>query len=266
MPYPLFYTLSNSLLLLIFIVVLVSISLIGLFIFITLTNNGFIHRFNDVNTGVYLAIVSVAVAVVIAFVVTDEWQNFITVQERVFEEANVLLILYETFSLLPESETIKDLIVRYICTIINIEFPAMERFEIPPPNNILRTLQTAIYVYEPSPPLNPMQLILYEKAIDQMNTAMMLRVSRIESSQGVLPNELWWVIIIGYIIIVTMTWFLKGDNYYRLIMNALVSVVYAILIFLVVALDYPFRGDFSIKPGPFIFVLNNIGATCEDNS
>lgn len=257
-----FYAVPNSILIFMFIVILISISLIGLYLFTIFVSRGFIKTFDDANTGLYTSAVTIAIAIIIAFVITNEWLIFSKTESNLVEEANVLYLLYENVYTLPDTDDIQILTIQYICSIINIEFPAMKSGQLPLENETLILLQSAILVYDPDPPLSAQELIIYENIIALFNQALSLRNQRLQASMHGIPNELWWVIIIGFILVMVMTWFIKGNMTYRIIMNAFVIMIYASLLFLVVALDYPFRGDFSLTADPFVFVLNRIPASC----
>src|SRR5437870_4391067 len=125
MPYAFFYNVPNSILLFIFIVVLVSISLIGLYLFTILISQGFFKALNDVNTGLYTGAVTIAIAIIIAFVITNEWITYRETQTNLIQEANTLYLIYQNVSNLPNTQLTQTIIIQYISSIINIEFPAM---------------------------------------------------------------------------------------------------------------------------------------------
>lgn len=258
-----FYNIPNNLLILVFIVVLVSLALIGLYIFIVLTDDRFSKRFDNANTNIYLSLLVVVIGVVMAFVITDEWQNFTQIQSDLITEANVLFLLIQTIEPLPDTSDTIIMIVQYICSIINVEFPAMQIGQLPPDNVFLDSLQVAIYEYHP---LTTRDTVLYDKSIDLLNQAIFLRNKRLEASVDGLPAELWTVLLLGVIVLIIMSWFITGDNYYRAIMVILIVTTYASLLFLIVALDFPFMGQFSLTAEPFQFVLDKLGVkNCPEN-
>lgn len=254
-----FYNVPNSILMFLFIVVLVSMSLIGLFIFTILVSRGFIRTYDDEKTNIYLATVAVVIGILIAFTISDEWQRYNTADVNSIQEANSLFLLSQTLIFLPDTDQTRLFLIQYICSIINIEFPAMQMGELPTDTVAFDSLQAAIYEYLPSSDRDD---ILYSKTIDLFNQAAALRQQRLQVSVRGIPNELWWIFIFGFIVIVTMTWFVKGGMLYRVIMNALVTASYAALLFLAIALDFPFRGSLALTAQPYILVLDSIPAVC----
>jgi ABC-type multidrug transport system fused ATPase/permease subunit len=250
-----FYNIPNYMLMILFIIVAVILSIIGLYIFNNLVDKNFLKTFNDQSTSAYINTAAVVLAVVLAFIVSDEWQKYSDAEYALEEEANVLYSLYKTTSNMTNSQTIQSDIIKYICHIINVDFPNMEDAKLPPPAE----LETNILKYQPT---TEKDFLLYDKSIDLLNEAINLRNKRLQSSTVGVPKELWWVILFGCVIIVIMLWFLSGSVMNHVIMTSLVVAIYASLLFLAVAFDYPFRGEFSLSSDPFKFVLDRLNVSC----
>ena len=259
MAIDLFYQITNSQLIILFIIVLSFLNLLGLYLFIWLTSCGYDQKFNNHNTNTYITIITVVISVLIAFIITDEWNAFSKADSNLTEEANLLYLVIQTLLPMPNTEDTVKLINQYICSIINMEFPAMEQGVLAVDNPFLDALQTQIYDYQPQ---TERDYILYGKSIDLLNQAIFLRNTRFETSANGIPNELWWVLLIGYVVIIVMSYFITGDVTYRIYMTILMTIVYASLLFLIVALDYPFKGDFGLAPDAFQLILNRLGMTC----
>ena len=254
-----FYNIPNYILMVLFIILSVVLLIIGLYIFNSLVNKNFVKTFNDQSTSAYINTAAVVLAVVLAFIVSDEWQKYSEAGYALEEEANVLYSLYKTTSNMTNSETIQCNIIQYIRHIINIDFPSMKNGELPPIGDSLAELEINILKYEPT---TQKDFVLYDKSLDLLNEAVNLRNKRLQSSAVGIPKELWWVILFGCIVIIIMLWFLSGSMMNHIIMTSLVTAIYASLLFLAVAFDYPFRGEFSLSSDPFKFVLERIPASC----
>ena len=254
------YDTPNAILLLIFILVFLALALIGLFIFTIFTGDGFNKRFNDNNTGIYISVVATAMAIIIAFIITGEYQTFATSSLNLAREANSLvsligiLVAFNT----PEARAGIVLTIKYICSIINVEFVLMEDGILPGQNQCLDNLQLTILTLDPT---TAKQAVLYDKAIDQLNLAINLRNYRLEQTISTLHPEFYWLLIIGISILIVLTWFINGDLLYRLIMVSFVTIIYSTLVTLVVLLDRPFRGFFGLDSSPFQLALQELGIT-----
>lgn len=258
----LFYNIQNSWLLFLFIVVLTSLSIIGLLTFNILVSRGFIKGFSNESSGIYVGIVSLAIGVVIAFIITDEWDKFHDAEVNMELEANTIFLLYTTLSNMDNSIAQQELLKTYLCSIINMEFPSLQEGVIPEDDFIIQALSIAIYRHQPND--RPNQATLYGKSVDLFNQALSLRTQRLQTANNALANELWWVMILGYILVVVMSWFITGELLYRTIMTSFISIMYASFLFLAVVLNYPFKGDFGLTAGPFEFVAKQIGADCSN--
>jgi len=173
------YDTPTAALLFTFILIFCALALIGLFIFTLFTEDGFSKKFNDANTSTYISVVATAMAIIIAFIITNEYQTYSTTSLNLAREANAIYSLIAILSEFntPESEIAINLAVRYLCSIINIEFPLMEAGTLPGQNLCLDNLQSTVLELNP---LNGKQTILYDKAIDQLDLAINLRNYRLE--------------------------------------------------------------------------------------
>jgi hypothetical protein len=250
-----FYHIPNSYLLTIFIIIFSVLSLLGLYFFMFITQNVCIDFFNDMNTSLYISIISIILGLILAFIITNEWQSYTQIEDDIEVEVNALFLMYKTVEALPDNNEIKLLINKYICSIINVEFPAMQNGDTSFNNSYIDNLVSEIYKYVP---VNSKNEILYNKTIDLLNESTYLRNKRLVETVSSIPNELWWVLIIGYIVLITLMLFVTGHIMYRILMTTFITIVYASAFFLIVALDYPFMGDFGIKPTPFENLLKRI--------
>lgn len=256
------YDTPNAVVLFLFILIFLAVALIGLFIFTIFTADGFNKKFNDANTGTYIGVVATAMALIIAFVITNEYQTYNTTSLNLAREANSIYSLVEILSAFntAESHDAINLAILYLCSIINIEFPLMQNGILPPQNPCLDNLQFTVLALIPT---NTKETVLYDKAIDQLNSAINLRNYRLEQTITSLPPEFWWLLIIGISILIVLTWFINGDILYRVLMTSFITIVYSTLIFLTFILDLPFRGSFGLGPDVFMLALSELGVkTC----
>src|SRR5215208_7968764 len=88
---------------------------------------------NDVAGFIY-AVLGVAYAVVLAFMLISVWQDYNTAQTNVESEANELAGVYFLASRLPESERthVQDLARTYARVVVEQEWPMMEQGETSP--------------------------------------------------------------------------------------------------------------------------------------
>jgi drug/metabolite transporter (DMT)-like permease len=84
------------------------------------------------------------------------------------------------------------------------------------------------------------------------------RASRISATNGHIPDMVWWLILLGGMI-TTGYMYLFGFHSFRmhLVMTAAVSASLALVVVLIMALDWPFRGEVSIAPDAFVNIQHS---------
>ena len=101
--------------------------------------------------------------------------------------------------------------------------------------------------------------IIHAETLRQLNNYMDDRRSRLNSVAVGIPAVLWWVVGIGAMIAVLLVAMLDMEIHVHLILGAALSVFLGLVIFLIAAMDNPFRGDVSVTPAPLLQVYDKIG-------
>jgi hypothetical protein len=255
------FDIPNVLVFLIIITFFLAIAIIGFYIFTILTADSFSKSFIDQNTGTFLGAVAVAIALVIAFVIANEYQTYNETSENLTLEANTIYALIQTLTAIEEIPDAVTFAGAYLCS-IPTEFSYMSQGELPPDNTCLNSLQAIILDYDP---ISVREQVLYSTAIEQLNLAITLRNSRLERTFSSLPAEFWYLILSGFVAIIIIMWFVNGSMLYKFFMISLVTVVFSGLIFLIFILSNVFAGDFSLSYQSFTFVINQLGLDCNNS-
>ena len=106
---------------------------------------------NDVAGFIY-AVLGVAYAVLLAFMLIAVWEDYKTAQTNVESEANELTGVYFLASQLPESERtrVQDLARTYVRVVVEEEWPMMEQGQTSPrADSLLRQLRLEILEFDP---------------------------------------------------------------------------------------------------------------------
>lgn len=249
MPLDVFYSVPSSKLLAVFTVIAITVSLCGMYAF----DNIFGGVFGEEgDTGTYISIVSIAVALITAFMVSNEWQTFAKNKEALTKEADSVFILIKMLESMKGTQKPIDVAKKYLKSVVEEEFPQMADGNLSESNVYLEELQKLIYESSDN------EHVLYDKTIDSVNELIRFRRERYFESYEGTPKELWWMLLIGFSLIIFISWFLKGNQPYRIAMTTMSAITYASMAFLVVALDYPFKGEFGLKPSPFQNVMEKL--------
>jgi fumarate reductase subunit D len=216
---------------------------------------------NDVAGFIY-AVLGVAYAVLLAFVVIAVWQDYETAKTNVESEAHELAGVYFLASQLPEPERtrIRDLARTYARVVVEEEWPMMKRGQTSPrAESLLSQLRLQILQFDPS---TEGEQVLYERGLTQLHDATDARRSRLLEVREGIPELLWVVIVGGGVITVSFTYLfgLKSNAAHALMVAALTLLICGIL-FTIGEFDYPFSGAVEIRPEAFKEALGSFGGT-----
>ena len=250
------YDLHSSTLLILLIVVSCILAVIGLLVFKYFAPRECFESDSNATTGIFIGIISIPIGVILSFIVAGVWGTYQDAAAKTNNEAFSLLYLYKTLGELPGTEHIQEMVVSYTEYIIDVEFPAAEEGIVPIEGfDRIIDIGDQVYAYNPE---TPTDAILYEEAIALYNSALSNRSARISAVSDGLAPELWWVLILGVIIIIIMTWFISSGIILHIILTIFITAGLVSLLFLIVALNYPFRGDFGLQSDAFSIALFNM--------
>jgi protein-S-isoprenylcysteine O-methyltransferase Ste14 len=239
----------------------VLVAVVGLLVVQRLVPSDRREEHNDVAGFIY-AVLGVAYAVLLAFVVIAVWQDYETAQINAESEAHELAGVYFLSSRLPESQRtrIQDLTRTYARVVVEQEWPLMERGQTSPrADALVSQLRLKILGFDPS---TKGEQVLYERGLTQLHDATDARRSRLLEVREGIPHLLWVVLVLGGVITVSFTYLfgLKSNVAHALMVAALTLVICGIL-FTIAEIDYPFSGVVEIRPEAFREVLRSFGGT-----
>ena len=216
---------------------------------------------NDV-AGFIFAVLGVAYAVVLAFVVIAVWQDYEAAQTNVESEAHELAGIYVLATQLPEPErtNVQELVRTYVRVVVEEEWPMMERGQTSPrADALVHQLRSEIQEFDPR---TKGEQVLYESELTQSHDADDARRSRLLEVRKGIPGLLWVVLVLGGVITVSFTYLfgLRSNLAHALMVAALTLLICGIL-FTIGEFNNPFSGLVEIQPEAFKEVLSSFGGT-----
>jgi hypothetical protein len=138
--------------------------------------------------------------------------------------------------------------------VVNEEWPLMQQGKASPKAwDLLDEMRSSIQGLDPT---TGAQLVLYNQALDRMHDLSSARRERLLDARKGLPTILWVVLIVGGVIEVGFTYlFGLESTTVHVLMVASLTLIIALVLFTVAALDFPFKGDVRVGPGAFQQVL-----------
>ena len=212
-----------------------------------------LRRADNELTGFMLAVISVTYAVLLAFIAIATWESFTSSEGIVDREADCVGSIYRDTQGLPAAmgEEIRSDVRQYTDTVIHQEWPVQQTGKIPSQGwEPLRRIHSAIVTMRPA---DSGEAVLEAELLRTLNMLYTVRSSRLSAVQGHIPIVIWWIIFIGGAMTVGYT-YLFGFHDFRMHMVTTmgVSTLLALVIVLIIALDWPFRGYVSVTPDAFV--------------
>ncbi|MBV8490155.1 MAG: DUF4239 domain-containing protein [Candidatus Eremiobacteraeota bacterium] len=205
---------------------------------------------NDL-AGFILAVIGVVYAVLLAFVAIGVWERFQHAEVSAYEEAGSLLTVYRDADSFPNGHDLRLQIKSYVDDVISDEWPKMSvgsKSEVAT-EKLERIDKQVRALHATSPALQDVQAQMLE-AMEQALTDRELRLS--EGATGI-NSVMWAVLILGAVLTVGFTYLFgfRHSIMQHLMIGALGAVI-GLVLFLTIALDFPYRGAISVSPEAFI--------------
>jgi hypothetical protein len=96
------------------------------------------------------------------------------------------------------------------------------------------------------------QQALHAETLRAYSRYVELRRERLSSVATGLPAVVWWVLLIGAALNIALNYLFSVERLGpHLLLTLALAVFVALLVFLIAAMDHPFRGEFSVGPDAF---------------
>jgi hypothetical protein len=204
--------------------------------------------------GFILAVIGVIYAVLLAFVAIGVWERFEQAQGRSYDEADALATVYRDAESFPNPGPLRAILREHVRKLVDVEWPQMNRGERPP--LFAPRLEAADRYVRHLPVKTPEQAQGQAQMLEAMNDALRDRETRLTIDFIGINGTMWMVLIVGAYITVGFTYLFGFE---RTVMQQLMigglSFMIGMVLFLVVALDFPFRGNIAVEPGAFRALL-----------
>lgn len=200
----------------------------------------------------YIAATGVVYGIALGLIAVGVWENYNHVSIKVEEEAATLSAVYRSVNSYPEPYRGKltEELKAYTRHLIDVAWPLQEKAIVPEGGvHDMTVFQQTLYSFEPS---TEGQKIIHGSCLYSYNEYIVLRRLRLENVTREIPYMIWWVIVFGGLINLILSWlFVAKKKSLHVLMNALLGALIGALVFLIIVLDYPFKGWFRVSSEPF---------------
>jgi len=210
-------------------------------------------------TGAMMQSVMVFYGLAVALIAVTVFETYSRTGQIVETEATALNAIYRDVTSYPEPirwELQKDL-RDYTIQIIHQAWPLQARGQIPKAGmEHMTRFQVDLTKFEPA---TEGQKILHAETLRAYNQLIQARRMRLDAVGTGLPKVMWTVIVGGAFIGLSAAFFFKVDDMrLHMIEVLLLEVFIGLVIFMILSLDRPFRGDLGIQSEPYQLVYDQL--------
>jgi hypothetical protein len=204
---------------------------------------------NDL-AGFILAVIGVIYAVLLAFVTIGVWERFQQAESRSYEEAGALAVVYRDVDSFPQRQPLRAGVRAYTEAVVADEWPKMRRGQQSEVAD--RQLEKVDRMVRTLPVASQAEQDVHNQMLAAMNTALSDRDVRLSEDATGINGIMWAILVVGAVVTVGFTYlFGFRRNIMQQLMTGSLALLIGLVLFLAVALNYPYRGSISVEPEAF---------------
>ena len=190
-----------------------------------------------------------------AFVAVAAWEAFSAAGLAVQREANFVGNRYRDTAGLPQPSRseIREELKLYVDFVIDKEWPEQRAghagFHL---SKQIEHLHALVAKFVPG---NMGEPVVHAEILHQINNLYSARRDRwLAAGQGI-PGVIWWIMILGGVLTVGFSFLFGMPSFpMHLVMTGMLAAAMGLVMVLIIALDWPFRGDLSVSTTAFELV------------
>ncbi|HEX8844356.1 MAG TPA: DUF4239 domain-containing protein [Pyrinomonadaceae bacterium] len=211
--------------------------------------------------GFIIGVLGAIYAVLLAFVVVVMWDQYGDAKEYVEREANQVNNLSRMAEGFPDPmrQRVMDGLRNYAQLVLDEEWATMAHGKAG--QRTQEAVNTLWEIYREIDPQTNRESALYDQSLDSLKDMSNSRRLRIQASADDLPTIVQVMLWGGGLITIAFTYFFGVKSVRsQALMTAALAAIVAFILFLIIALDNPFRGYVRVSPEPMQQTLETIKA------
>jgi hypothetical protein len=235
-----------------------ALSIIGLLIFRRRVHHSALVGHND-TAGAVFSIVGTLLTVLLAFVVVIVWEAMGTADERAALEAGVLGDVMRDAGLFsePVRSELQNEFREYARAVIEEEWPAMATGESSP--HVWQIIDRIFKTFSKIQPVTAAEINIHAEMLTGINELSDHRRLRLLSADNKVPELMWYILVIAGIVTVFFSYMLGVESTRsHLLMTGTLTMMIALTMYMIHAIDHPYGGAVSVEPTAFRLVLEKI--------
>jgi len=203
--------------------------------------------------------VTVVYAILLGFVIVDEYGQFNDAQQQVGNKASSLVAIVENANAFPphEDDEITRAVLRYTRDLVDRGIPrlAEDATYDPKTSHALHALYRTVQSIEPT---SRAEQAAYQAIVGSLDEVLGTRSELRESARASIPPSLFFVLVL--LGVLTMATAAVLDTRHRrshLVILSILAIAVGANLALVVGLDYPFKGTIEVTDTPLVEILED---------
>ncbi|PYI90121.1 MAG: hypothetical protein DMF03_05615 [Verrucomicrobia bacterium] len=213
----------------------------------------------SVFTSAMMQAVMVFYGLAVALIAVSVWQTHTDAAATISREATALGVLYRELGGYPEPlrSQLREDLREYVEYVIREAWPLQRRGQVPSGGvEKVDDFEARLVIFEPA---TEGQKLLHGETLRAYSQMIEARRLRLDAVLTGLPGVLWFVIVIGALVSLSSTFFFQvEDARLQRIQVVVLAVFIGLIIFIIFALDHPFRGDLGLQPDPYQLIYDQL--------
>lgn len=210
-------------------------------------------------TGAMLQSIMVFYGLAVALIAVSVWQTYSDTSKVVSEEATAQAALYRDVSSYPEPvrSQLQNEIRGYTEYTIKEAWPLQQKGKVPGGGvERVNRIQFTLVSFEPA---TEGQKLMHAETLHAYNEMIKARRLRLDAVGTSLPAVMWTVIVLGAFIGLSASFFFRVEDLrLQVIQVLLLATFIGLIIFMIFALDRPFRGDLGVRADPYQLIYDQL--------
>lgn len=210
------------------------------------------------------AIIGIIYAILIGFTVLYELSAFDKADRSEDEEAKTLFSIFRYSRMLPDpaGTLIRSKVAEYAKYVVENEWPAMAsgKHINGAGTQIIESISKQIRTLRITGKESESQKIILNNISIATNSLFDDHEERLARLNATLSPNIWFVLILGTVLTIGINFILGMEYRLHLACVSAISLMISAVVFLMVTLDRPYRGDFATQPDTFKSTLHYINS------
>jgi len=196
---------------------------------------------------------------VLALIAVRVFEVYSESSRIVSTEATAIAMLYRDFGSYPEPERseLQMALRDYVENVIHEAWPQQQKGRVPSGGVAkMDSVQAYLAAFEP---VTEGQKALHAEAWGAYNLVIGARRARLDAVTTGLPGVMWLIVLLGAAISLSASFFFRVEDVrlHRALVTLLATFI-ASVIFVVLSMDHPFRGDLGISAEPYQLIYDHL--------